>query len=301
LSKKLSLFKTRRIISVSRRNDIPAFFGDWLLKVLHDGYVDVPNPFNRKVERIGLGPDDVLGFVFWSRYPISLLKALDFIDNNYNRNHYLNLTINDYPKVLEPKSPQLSKVFFLVEFLYDRYGENYIQWRFDPIIISNLTPKNYILDKFAQLCFKLSGKVRTCITSFVDFYPKVKRRFERNNNIKFFNPEMGEKAEIITAMERIANEHKIQLRLCCESELAQKLDIESASCVNPLRFHYADVQNIKIKPTRSGCTCYESKDIGMYNTCLFDCLYCYANFSYDNSLKNYLFIKKNFANQINTF
>ncbi|ROL58757.1 DUF1848 family protein [Bacteroidetes/Chlorobi group bacterium MS-B_bin-24] len=42
LSKKLSLFKTRRIISVSRRNDIPAFFGDWFLKVLHDGYVDVP-------------------------------------------------------------------------------------------------------------------------------------------------------------------------------------------------------------------------------------------------------------------
>jgi len=301
LFEKLSLRNIKRIISVSRRNDVPAFFGDWFFKNLLNGYVDIPNPFNRKIERVSLHPKDVLGFVFWSRFPISLLKVLDYIDTHYNKNHYLNLTVNDYPEVLEPKAPPLSKVLSLVDFFCERYGENYIQWRYDPIIISNLTPKNYTLDKFNRLCSKFSGKVRTCITSFVDFYPKVKRRFRKSNKIDIFDPEINEKVEIVVEMKKIAEEHKIKLYLCCESELSLKLNIERASCVNPLRFQDVDVRNIKIRPTRSGCACYESKDIGMYNTCLFGCLYCYANLSYRNSLKNYLKLKREISKKISVF
>ena len=43
------------IISASRRTDIPAFYAEWMVRRLREGYCTVPNPFNRnQVSRISL-------------------------------------------------------------------------------------------------------------------------------------------------------------------------------------------------------------------------------------------------------
>ncbi len=34
------------IISASRRTDIPAFYAEWMIRRLRDGYCAVPNPFH---------------------------------------------------------------------------------------------------------------------------------------------------------------------------------------------------------------------------------------------------------------
>ena len=56
------------IISASYRTDIPAFYGEWFEKRLEAGYCSVSNPYNnRQVRRVSLLPEDVDGFVFWTR------------------------------------------------------------------------------------------------------------------------------------------------------------------------------------------------------------------------------------------
>lgn len=282
----------KHIISVSRRTDIPAFYSSWLLNVLKSGYATVKHPFNHNFLRINLTPEEVLGFVFWSRYPKGLISVLDVIDNSFGSNHYINFTINDYPEEIEPRKANLSKVLYLVNFLFDRYGENYIKWRFDPIIISNLTTKSFIRDKFTSLSKLLSGKVRTCIVSFLDLYGKVKRRISNNGKVILNFIEFDEQVELISQLMQIASSYNIELKLCCEGSLAKALNIKKSSCVNPYQFTNKEDELYKVVPTRNGCTCFKSLDIGFYNTCLFDCIYCYANTSYDSSLRKYRIINK---------
>ena len=56
-----------RIISVSRRSDIPAFYGDWFMNRLKAGVAEYVNPFNGKKYDVSLKLEDVVAFVFWSK------------------------------------------------------------------------------------------------------------------------------------------------------------------------------------------------------------------------------------------
>ena len=53
------------IISVSRRTDIPAFYSEWFMKRLQDGYLMVRNPMNyHQISKISLSPELVDCLVF---------------------------------------------------------------------------------------------------------------------------------------------------------------------------------------------------------------------------------------------
>jgi len=56
------------IISVSRRTDIPAYFPQWFIKRVEEGFVYVRNPFSyHQVSKVLLGSGDVDCFVFGPR------------------------------------------------------------------------------------------------------------------------------------------------------------------------------------------------------------------------------------------
>lgn len=56
------------IISVSRRTDISAFYSDWLLNRLQEGFALVRNPFNpHQVSRVSLDARVVDCLVFWTK------------------------------------------------------------------------------------------------------------------------------------------------------------------------------------------------------------------------------------------
>lgn len=48
-----------------------------------------------------------------------------------------------------------------------------------------------------------------------------------------------------------------------------------------------DVSHKKNKGQRSACGCVESRDIGMYDSCLFGCGYCYATRSFTTARTNH--------------
>ncbi|MHC4571219.1 MAG: DUF1848 family protein [Planctomycetota bacterium] len=49
----------KRIISVSRRTDIPTFYGDWFMNRLKDGFAGVVNPFSGRKYIVSLKPEDM--------------------------------------------------------------------------------------------------------------------------------------------------------------------------------------------------------------------------------------------------
>ena len=72
----------KSIISVSRRTDIPAFYGDWFMNRLKEGFAGVVNPFGGQKYIVSLKPQDVRCFVFWSKNFTPFLENLKVIENS---------------------------------------------------------------------------------------------------------------------------------------------------------------------------------------------------------------------------
>jgi hypothetical protein len=271
------------IISASRRTDIPAYYADWFFERLKKGFTFYSNPYSNKLIYVNLRPNYVQAFVFWTRNPYPLFKYLDYIDDVYNSSHYMHITINGQPKEFEIRNPKTDFVIKYVEKLAYRYGKHYVQWRYDPIILSSLTNELYIYDKFEELAKKLSPIVNKCITSFVDFYNKTKKNLYtlyRNNNIQFYDPNRDKKIKIIKNLQDIAKNYKLNLEVCTEPDFLQEDNIIKTHCIDlELVRKVSNDPNFysEISPTREACQCFSAKDIGYFNSCPHGCLYCYAN------------------------
>jgi hypothetical protein len=287
-----------RIISASRRTDIPAYYADWFMRQVERGYVVYPNPMSFKPVRLSLRPEDVLFIVFWTRNPHPLQQHLDRLDEIYQRAYYFHFTINGMPKTLETNNPPLE--FAIATFL--RLAERYpgqVFWRYDPIVLSNVTPPSYHIEKFGQLAERLRGATPRCYFSFVDWYQKVQRNFAKSNQqhgVTFRDADLAERLAIIRQLVPIAKANGMTLYSCCEDALCQIspqgiegvaksrcVDIETIRAIAPERY-----RRLRETPTRQDCGCYESRDIGSYDSCPHGCIYCYANLNRGKA-KNFYF------------
>lgn len=278
---------TKPIISVSRRTDIPAFYGNEFMKSIQKGYIKVKNPFNQRTSTVSLKQEDVGAFVFWSKNFKPFLKHLEIINALYQGHFVFHFTINNFKgrarNILEPNIPPAEETIDTLICLSENYGKEKVFLRFDPIIFSTLTPPGERLNAFGEIIHKTGKHIKRCYTSFIDIYSKVEKRLKKAellSPIKFLKPGPEDQISLLKEMKAIADQYGIELFTCCEDEISSIAGVKKGRCIDAklLERLFPDVSfTDEVRPTRKGCGCYYSIDIGKYNTCKSKCLYCYAN------------------------
>ena len=271
------------ILSVSRRTDIPAFYSDWFFNRIKDGFVYVRNPMNvHQVSRIKITPHVVDCIVFWTKNPKKMLLRLDEL-KNYK--YYFQFTINPYDSQLELKVPKKESIIDTFKKLSDKIGRKKVIWRYDPILLTDKIDLNYHIKYFEELSKRLSGYTDKCVISFIDNYTKTERNLKGTFSRELLDDEVSDLSKKLV---KIANAYNIEIMSCAEKYDLDSFGIKHGRCIdNDIIEDIVGYQlkTKKDKYQRSECGCIESIDIGEYNTCLHNCLYCYANFNKSEVLK----------------
>jgi len=270
-----------RIISASRRTDIPAFYGDWFMNRITEGFAGYVNPFNNKKYIVSLKKEDVASIVLWSKnFTPFIDNALLLRDKGYSL--FFNYTITGLPEIFEPGAPSEGESLETIKYLSNIFSPELFNWRYDPIVVSDITDKNYHADKFESLCRSLAGSIKRCYISFPTLYGKVDRSFKNfiaTTGISILNPDIKERIDLAETISVIGEKYGIRIYSCCGDYLAGKL-IQKGSCIDGKilsSISGIDLSKLKVRPSRKECGCTESTDIGIYDSCPHGCIYCYAN------------------------
>ena len=277
------------IISASRRTDIPAFYTDWFMNRIREGYFHRVNPFNsNQVSGFSLKPEDVDAICFWTKNPRPLMKHLDELDG-LGLNYYFQFTLNPYDKSFEPVVPPLQERIATMTELAERIGPERVVWRYDPVILSSITPVSWHLEQAELIARQLKYATRRLVFSFYDFYGKGQGRLNKaleGTGIKLediTSPEHKDALEqIAQGFKEITDRYGLQIFSCSEDIDLAAIGIEHGACIDGKLIgdlFKTTSTTIKDKNQRQTCGCVESVDMGMYNTCHFRCAYCYANFN----------------------
>ncbi len=283
------------IISASRRTDIPAFYSTWLMNRVRAGYCAVPNPFHpQQVAKVSLKPEDVDVIVFWTRNPAPLLPHLPELDQKGYR-YYFQFTLLDYPRPIEAKSPRTTSAIHTFQELCRHAGTERVIWRYDPILISNRTDIQYHLDKFRWIAESLNGYTKRVVISLVDSYRFADKRLKKlqDQGITIFPTppqDSPQVLELVHGLVTIASSNDLEITSCAETYNLQAYGVKPGKCVDDVyieRVFGISTNHRKDPSQRLPCNCVLSKDIGMYDSCLFGCSYCYATIDFDHARKHH--------------
>jgi hypothetical protein len=266
------------IVSASYRTDIPAFHAAWLLNRLEAGFAEVRNPYGGAPYKVSLRPGEIQGFVLWTRNIKPLLADLPRIAQRAP--FMVQFTLTGYPRPLEPGVIDREAALAQLRALREAWGPRAAVWRYDPILVSTLTPPEAHRASFAAIAAALEGVVDEVVVSFADLYRKSARNLAaaaRRHGFDWRDPPDDEKRALLSDLSGIAAEHRLRLTLCVEPALASAA-AEPARCIDAARLSDIAGRPILVREqgNRPGCLCAASRDIGAYDTCAQGCVYCYA-------------------------
>lgn len=263
------------IIQTGMRTDIPAFYSEWLINRIKEGYVLVRNPYNiNQVTRYSLSPDCVDLIAFCTKNPAPMLSRLDIL-KPYGQ--YWFVTITPYGRDIEPNVPQKEKVMEDFKRLSNIVGVDSVGWRYDPIIVDAKHTADWHISEFAKMAENLSGYTGTCVISFIDIYKKVERNMPEARSVS-----EKDRIKIGKAFIEIAKNYSMTIRPCAEGNELAAYGADCSGCMTVNTFETAlhanlDVPKRKTNQRDNKCACLLGVDIGAYDTCGHLCRYCYAN------------------------
>lgn len=137
------------IISASRRTDIPAYYSEWLINRMREGFVYVKNPMNpNQISRIDLSYEVIDGIVFWTKNPLPMMKYIDVFKSIP---YYFQFTLTSYSNDIETGLPSKNTVLIptFIE-LSNTIGADRVIWRYDPIVLSEKYTVEYHIRYFEK-------------------------------------------------------------------------------------------------------------------------------------------------------
>jgi len=124
------------IISASRSTDIPAFYAEWFINRLREGYVVWKNPFNQQPMYISF--KNTKAIVFWTKNPKPLIPHLHEID--YSEIKFFKIIRSNLKivsdEILLENIDGIDENYLAQDICFD-YFQIYEDY-FDSIILSNI-------------------------------------------------------------------------------------------------------------------------------------------------------------------
>jgi hypothetical protein len=292
------------LISASRRTDIPHYFGGWFAARRKEGFAEFRNAFGGRGV-VSLRDGDVLGFLFWTKDARPFADQLRALRGD-GVPYAFQYTITGCGRDLEPHIPRSDRA--VDDFLAVRAGlpdSACIQWRYDPIVLSRTRDVDFHLERFAAIARALQGATRVVNISIVEPYRKAILRIAdrtvryrrvdpaRHRWVARNHPDLAqvgpEAASLLEGLAEIAGERGMELRSCSNPEWRLA---PSQCCGLELFAPYGEaaagaVAALPRAPSRGGCRCLRAVDIGMDNTCLGGCRYCYVVNSHHLAVRNF--------------
>ncbi len=261
-------------INVGGRTDITHYYSEWLLNRLRAGYVLTRNPlFPRNISRYRLDPALVDCILFCTKNPAPIMDKLEEIRAR-GFNMFFYVTITGYGKDIEPRAPGFREAIRAFQELSTAVGKNSVCWRYDPVFVTPRYTVAHHLRCFEEMAGALAPFTGFCVFSFVEIYKKLRTTFPE---LRAVTPE--EKHLLLQGLGGIAARHGLRLQTCGDGRDYTAFGIRASGCMTVPIMEKAlgrPLKALKPKPTREGCGCIPSNDIGAYDACPTGCRYCYA-------------------------
>lgn len=270
------------IINTGQRTDIPAFYSEWFVNRLREGFVLVRSPYDPgTVTRYRLDPEvvDLIGFC--TKDPSPMLPHLELL-RPYGQFWYV--TITPYGREIEPGVPPKREVLESFLRLSEAVGPDRVGWRYDPVFVSADYPVERHIRAFEAMARTLSGATRTAVVSFIDLYAKTRRNFPEAREVS-----REERLTLGRAFAETAARCGMTLRPCAEGDELARFGADCGGCMTVAMYERALGSRLRVParaPARKECACYLGGDIGAYDTCGHLCRYCYANHDADAVRRN---------------
>ena len=254
---------------------MPAFHSEWIMNRLRAGYVLVRNPVAENVVfRIDLNPKSVSCIYFMTKNPGPMIPHLDEI-KEMGYEVLFQVTVNPYGRDIEPDVPDVAAVADSFKEVSDRMGKERILWRYDPVLFDGRYNRSYHKRKFELLCKEFSGYTERFIFGFLDVYGKFQKSGQSG---RLSGSSESDREWFMDMAGKTAKKHGISGSMCCSPEPYPEHGIDNRGCIDretmlSLGIPFEDVPG----NTRKGCRCVRNIDIGVYDSCLHNCVYCYAN------------------------
>ncbi len=257
-----------RIISASRRTDLPGYHADECAARLLRLRKPVHSVF------------------FWTRYPAALTRPgpLAELLRLGIENPFVHLTVTGLGGTrLEPRVPPTAEVLASLDPLLAalRGQPERLLWRYDPVLKGVMS-----LEQFEELAGAFGGRgVRACFFSFPASL-SLKGALEEQYRVSGLQPwSRAERREHALRLAEVAARHGLTMYACNQPRVVEDCGgaVQPAACISAelaARLHPRGLPlELPRDPAqRRHCNCALSHDLGRYDDrCRSGCAYCYSS------------------------